>query len=95
MTSNMHATVCHMFQSEEQAGPVYRRKELYLEQFIGHMLKGVVNRVTRDVEKIQGKHWVMSEATLKMESFAVRQGITLPAGTACYQHPKPALLSAP
>jgi hypothetical protein len=91
-TSNLHSLVCHMFKSEKFCGPIARRRDLGIERFIGFLKYGVVNKVTFMPEKTQGRNYIISQAVLECEDFALMNNIPLPkgsiteSGSHCFDH---------
>ena len=61
LTTNMHACAVHMMASEARSGPLYRRKELYNERFIGAIKDGVTGRISACPEKVQARQWILKE----------------------------------
>jgi hypothetical protein len=91
-TSNLHSLVCHMFKSEKSCGPIARRRDLGIERFIGELKYGVVNKVTFMPEKTQARNYVIAQAVLECEDFALRNDVPLPkgsiteSGSHCFDH---------
>ena len=63
LTTNMHACAVHMLVSERRSGPLYRRKEVYNERFIGDIKDGVTGRISASPEKVQARQWYLKEGT--------------------------------
>ena len=62
LTTNMHAMACHFVTTEREGGPMYRRKDLYVERFIGILKKGITHRICYEPEKLQSRNYILLQS---------------------------------